>query len=77
MSCIKYEWEGGDSEESNGDIPPGPHDWYEFDYGEETFFATRTDGGIYSNPLDFIKWSKSFAFFFSSGFIKWGLYSTY
>ena len=60
-ACHAYEYgrDGGDSEESSGDIPPGPHDWYEFDYGEETFFATRPDGGIYSNPRDFIKWEKS------------------
>ena len=60
-ACHAYEYDRdeGDSEESSGDRPPGPHDWYEYDYGEETFFATRPDGGIYSNPRDFIKWEKA------------------
>ena len=60
-ACHAYEYERdeGDSEESGGDRPPGPHDWYEYDYGEENFFATRPDGGIYSNPRDFIKWEKA------------------
>ena len=30
-----------------------------YEYEEETFFATRPDGGIYSNPRDFIKWEKA------------------
>lgn len=33
-----------------------PKDWYEYDYGEETFFATRPDGGIYTSVRDFAKW---------------------
>ena len=53
-ACHAYEY---DREEE--DRPPGPHNWYEYDYGEETFFATRPDGGIYSNPRDFIKWEKA------------------
>ncbi len=39
--------------------PQGPHDWYEFDFGEETFFATRPDGGIYTSTHDFVKWEKA------------------
>lgn len=30
--------------------------WTECDYGEETFFATRPDGGIYSTARDLLKW---------------------
>ncbi len=30
--------------------------WAECDYGEETFFATRPDGGIYSTARDLLKW---------------------
>lgn len=30
--------------------------WQEFDYGEETFFATRPDGGIYSTARDMLQW---------------------
>lgn len=33
----------------------GTH-WIEYDYGEETFFATKADGGIYSTPRDLLKW---------------------
>ena len=54
-----YELESGDSEESSGDRPKGPHDWYEYDYGEETFFGTRPDGGLFSTPRDFIKWEQT------------------
>ncbi|MBQ0114718.1 MAG: beta-lactamase family protein [Bacteroidales bacterium] len=31
-------------------------EWTEYDYGEETFFATRADGGIYTTAMDFLKW---------------------
>lgn len=30
--------------------------WHEYDYGEETFFGTRPDGGLYTNVKDFVKW---------------------
>lgn len=30
--------------------------WAECDYGEETFFATRADGGIYTSTHDLLKW---------------------
>lgn len=33
--------------------------WQEYDYGEETFFATRPDGGIYSTLRDLAKWEKA------------------
>lgn len=33
-----------------------PKSWYEYDYGEETFFATRPDGGIYSSTHEFVHW---------------------
>ncbi|PKP00443.1 MAG: hypothetical protein CVU13_02765 [Bacteroidetes bacterium HGW-Bacteroidetes-8] len=28
----------------------------EFDYGEESFFATKADGGIYTSVREFVKW---------------------
>lgn len=28
----------------------------QFDYGEETFFATKADGGIYTSVREFVKW---------------------
>lgn len=33
--------------------------WYEYDFGEETFFATRPDGGIYSSTHELVSWEKS------------------
>ena len=59
-ACHAYEYDRdrGDSEESSGDRPEGPHNWYEYDYGEETFFGTRPDGGILTTPRDFIKWEQ-------------------
>jgi len=30
--------------------------WQEYDYGEETFFATRGDGGIYTSTHEFVRW---------------------
>ncbi len=30
--------------------------WAECDYGEETFFATKADGGIYTTARDFLNW---------------------
>ena len=34
-------------------------DWYEYDFGEETFFATRPDGGIYTSTHQFVKWENA------------------
>ena len=34
-------------------------EWYEYDFGEETFFATRPDGGIYTSVREFVKWEKA------------------
>ena len=36
-----------------------PKNWYELDYGEVTFFATRPDGGIYSSTHEFVNWEKA------------------
>lgn len=35
--------------------------WQEYDYGEETFFATRPDGGIYSTARDMLRWERALA----------------
>lgn len=32
--------------------------WEECDYGEANFFGTKADGGIYTTPLEFVKWDK-------------------
>lgn len=36
-----------------------PKDWYELDYGEETFFCTRPDGGMYTSTHQFVNWEKA------------------
>ena len=46
-------------EERTAGKQEGPKEWYEYDFGEETFFATRPDGGIYSTTHDFVKWEKA------------------
>lgn len=48
-------------EERTADTKPadGPKQWYEYDYGEETFFATRPDGGIYTSTHEFVQWEKA------------------
>lgn len=33
--------------------------WMEYDYGEETFFGTKADGGIYTSVNDFMMWEKA------------------
>ena len=33
--------------------------WQEFDFGEETFFATLPDGGLYTSTHEFVKWEKA------------------
>ena len=48
-------------EERTADATPSkePKNWYEYDYGEETFFATRPDGGIYTSTHQFVLWEKA------------------
>lgn len=48
-------------EERTADSAPSqePKNWYEYDYGEETFFATRPDGGIYTSTHEFVEWEKA------------------
>lgn len=42
--------------ESHAYAPADDDTWQEYDYGEETFFATRPDGGIYSTARDMLSW---------------------
>lgn len=37
-------------------VSADPKNWYEYDYGEETFFATKADGGIYTSTHEFANW---------------------
>ncbi|NDW12607.1 class A beta-lactamase-related serine hydrolase [Bacteroides sp. 214] len=33
--------------------------WEEYDYGEESFFASKADGGIYTSVNEFVLWEKA------------------
>ena len=33
--------------------------WQEYDYGEESFFATKADGALYCSIDDFVKWERA------------------
>lgn len=33
--------------------------WQEYDYGEESFFATKADGALYCSINDFVRWEKA------------------
>lgn len=46
--------------QSHGYVTDGDR-WKEYDYGEETFFATRPDGGIYSTVRDLALWENALA----------------
>ena len=46
-------------EEREAGTPPAEKDWYEYDFGEETFFATRPDGGIYTSTHEFVRWERA------------------
>lgn len=47
----------GDNE-SHAYVPDGD-EWREYDFGEETFYATRPDGGIYSTARDLLRWENA------------------
>ena len=46
-------------EERTAGAAPEKKEWYEYDFGEETFFATRPDGGIYTSTHEFVKWERA------------------
>lgn len=33
--------------------------WHEYDYGEESFFATKADGALYCSINDFVNWERA------------------
>ena len=33
--------------------------WQEYDYGEESFFATKADGALYCSIYDFVRWERA------------------
>lgn len=41
---------------SHGYVRKADGEWKERDYGEESFFATKPDGGIYTSIREFAKW---------------------
>jgi len=44
---------------ASAQIKDSSKEWYEYDYGEVTFFATKPDGGIYSSTHELINWEKA------------------
>ncbi len=46
-------------EERTAGMAQEKKEWYEYDFGEETFFATRPDGGIYTSTHEFAKWEQA------------------
>jgi len=44
--------------ENEGEIE-SKKEWREYDYGEETFFATKADGGLYTSTHEFVIWEKA------------------
>jgi Beta-lactamase class C and other penicillin binding proteins len=46
------------SSNNNNITKEGPL-FIEYDYGEETFFATKADGGIYTSTHEFAQWEKA------------------
>ena len=43
----------------NDTIPAEEKVFRQYDYGEESFFATKADGGIYTSTHEFAKWEKA------------------
>ena len=41
------------------DAPAESKQVRQYDYGEETFFATKADGGIYTSTHEFVQWEKA------------------
>ena len=46
-------------ERTASDADSAHKNWYEYDFGEETFFATRPDGGIYTSTHEFAEWERA------------------
>ena len=64
ISKAEYNSIDSDSQKDKGNLLSQYTDkngvqWMEYDYGEETFFGTKADGGIYTSLDDFIKWENA------------------
>ena len=46
---------------AHGYAPDGNGGWNEYDYGEETFYATRPDGCLYATARDILAWERALA----------------
>lgn len=47
------------SRESHAYVADSLGRWHEYDYGEETFFGTRPDGGIYTTARDLLRYENA------------------
>ena len=61
ISSSEKESVDSDSQKEKGELSAQYVDnqgmsWMEYDYGEETFFGTKADGGIYTSIKDFMNW---------------------
>lgn len=56
MSTVYFEPARGIPHMAHGYEPDGAGGYKEYDYDEETFFATKADGGIYTSISDFMQW---------------------
>ena len=60
-SAVYFSPEGMPVHTAHAYAPGDDGRWHEYDYGEETFFATRPDGGIYATARDMLAWETALA----------------
>ena len=59
MTCRYFEPDRNISCMAHGYERNGKGDWLEYDYGEESFFATKADGALYCSINDFVNWERA------------------
>ena len=58
-SCCYFEPDREIAHMAHGYERDGTGAWKEYDYGEESFFATKADGALYCSINDFVKWERA------------------
>ena len=59
QSCCYFEPDREISHMAHGYERDDKGVWHEYDYGEETFFATKADGALYCSINDFVQWERA------------------
>ena len=59
LSCRYYEPGRDIAHMAHGYRRDGKGGWQEYDYGEESFFATKADGALYCSISDFVRWERA------------------